>query len=163
MTNITSECRSANIVRDHATILPDDATPKPDGIFGKDISPDSGEIAYHQVMQARIEGEIALVLAKPLDRERHTVEDVAGATDHIVAAFEIVGSRIANWDIKIADTVADNASSGRFVLGGARKRLAASTSSIARWSCCGAVNKSRWGPAPPASAIRSMPRCGLPT
>jgi len=34
--NIPSECRSANIVRDHATILPDDATPKPDEIFGKD-------------------------------------------------------------------------------------------------------------------------------
>jgi len=76
------------------------------------------------VIQPRIEGEIALVLAKPLDRERHTIEDVAVATDHIVAAFEIVGSRIANWDIKIADTVADNASSGRFVLGGERKRLA---------------------------------------
>src|SRR5262245_58617692 len=36
MTNIASECRSANIVRDHAMILPDDATAKPDGIFGKD-------------------------------------------------------------------------------------------------------------------------------
>jgi thiocyanate hydrolase subunit beta len=36
MTNIASECRSAHIVRDHAMILPDDATPKPDGIFGKD-------------------------------------------------------------------------------------------------------------------------------
>src|SRR5262249_52800584 len=36
MTNIVSECRSANIVRDHAMILPDHATPKPDGIFGKD-------------------------------------------------------------------------------------------------------------------------------
>ena len=36
MTNIASECRIANIVRDHALILPDDATPKPDGIFGKD-------------------------------------------------------------------------------------------------------------------------------
>ena len=36
-TNIASECRSANIVRDHAMILPDDATPKPDGIFGKDM------------------------------------------------------------------------------------------------------------------------------
>src|SRR5260370_3185235 len=36
MTNIASECRSANIARDHATILSDDATPKPDGIFGKD-------------------------------------------------------------------------------------------------------------------------------
>jgi hypothetical protein len=35
-TNIPSECRSANIVRDHAMILPDDATPKSDGIFGKD-------------------------------------------------------------------------------------------------------------------------------
>jgi len=93
-------------------------------LFDDMISPDSGKIALHQVMQPRIEGEIALVLAKPLDRERHTVEDVAGATDHIVAAFEIVGSRIANWDIKIADTVADNASSGRFVLGGERKRLA---------------------------------------
>jgi hypothetical protein len=36
MTNIASECRSANIVRDHAVILPDDSTPKPVGIFGKD-------------------------------------------------------------------------------------------------------------------------------
>jgi hypothetical protein len=36
MTNIASECRSANIVRDHAVILPDDATPKLDEIFGKD-------------------------------------------------------------------------------------------------------------------------------
>src|ERR1700756_2842620 len=36
MTSIASECRSANIVRNHAMILPDDATPKPDGIFGKD-------------------------------------------------------------------------------------------------------------------------------
>jgi hypothetical protein len=35
MTNIASECRIANIVRDHAMILPDGATPKPDGIFGK--------------------------------------------------------------------------------------------------------------------------------
>jgi len=36
MTNIASECRSANIANDHAMILPDDATRKPDGIFGKD-------------------------------------------------------------------------------------------------------------------------------
>src|SRR5262245_47337148 len=39
MTNIASECRSENIVRDHALILPDGATPKPDGIFGKHTSP----------------------------------------------------------------------------------------------------------------------------
>jgi 2-keto-4-pentenoate hydratase len=93
-------------------------------LFDDMVAPDSGEIPYHQVMQPRIEGEIALVLAKPLDRERHTIDDVARGIDHIVAAFEIVGSRIANWDIKIADTVADNASSGRFVLGSEYKRLA---------------------------------------
>jgi Vanillate O-demethylase oxygenase C-terminal domain len=43
MTNIASKCRSANIVRDHATILPDDATPKPDGIFGKGHVASSGQ------------------------------------------------------------------------------------------------------------------------
>jgi 2-keto-4-pentenoate hydratase len=93
-------------------------------LFDDMVTADGGEIGYQQVMQPRIEGEIALVLAKPLDRERHTTDDVARATDHVVAAFEIVGSRIANWDIKIADTVADNASSGRFVLGREHRRLA---------------------------------------
>jgi hypothetical protein len=39
ITNITSECRIANIVRDPAMILTDDATPKPDEIFGKDKEP----------------------------------------------------------------------------------------------------------------------------
>src|SRR5262245_55003593 len=45
MTNIASECRAANIVRDHAMILPDGATPKPDGIFGKDKLEQTGVIA----------------------------------------------------------------------------------------------------------------------
>jgi hypothetical protein len=45
MPNIASECRSANIVRNHAMILPDDATPKPDEIFGKDRRNISATIA----------------------------------------------------------------------------------------------------------------------
>ncbi len=36
----------------------------------------------------------------------------------VFAAFEIVDSRVANWDISLADTVADNASAGLYVLGG---------------------------------------------
>ena len=39
------------------------------------------------------------------------------ATEFVCAAFEIVDSRVADWKIKLADTISDNASSGRYVLG----------------------------------------------
>jgi 2-keto-4-pentenoate hydratase len=92
-------------------------------LFDDMVSTETETIPYASVMQPRIETEIALVLARPLEREHHSVGDIAGAVAYAVAAFEIVGSRIANWDIKIADTIADNASSGRFVLGARRCRL----------------------------------------
>ena len=47
----------------------------------------------------------------------------AAAVDYAVAALEIVDSRVAGWDITITDTVADNASSAMFVLGGRRVPL----------------------------------------
>src|SRR3984957_6592844 len=49
--------------------------------------------------------------------------EVAAATAYVVAALEIVDSRIAGWDIGIVDTIADNGSSGLFVLGDRRQRL----------------------------------------
>lgn len=84
---------------------------------------DGEEVPLSTLMQPKVETEVALVLEKPLNGERHTTADIEAATAYAVAAIEIVGSRIANWDIKIADTIADNASSGRFVLGSERKRL----------------------------------------
>jgi 2-keto-4-pentenoate hydratase len=75
------------------------------------------QIPFGLLMQPKVEAEITLVLKGPLVRDRHTIEDVVAATDHAVASIEIVGSRIANWDIRITDTVADNASSSHFVLG----------------------------------------------
>lgn len=78
---------------------------------------DGEEIAWSRLQQPKAEAEIALVLARDLPHRRHTVADLIGATAYALPAIEVVGSRIANWDIRLADTVADNASSGLFVLG----------------------------------------------
>jgi 2-keto-4-pentenoate hydratase len=70
-----------------------------------------------RLLQPRIEAEIAFVLARDLDLPDPTPQDVLAATGAVVAALEIVDSRVAGWDISIVDTVADNASSGLFTLG----------------------------------------------
>ena len=69
------------------------------------------------LIQAKSEGEIAFVLKQDLVGPNVTPEDVLAATDYVSACFEIVDSRIENWQIKIQDTVADNASCGVFVMG----------------------------------------------
>ncbi|GAA2845565.1 2-keto-4-pentenoate hydratase [Streptosporangium fragile] len=68
-------------------------------------------------LQPRAEAEIALVLGSDLVGGPFTVADVIRAVDFVLPAIEIVDSRIAGWDITLVDTVADNASSGAFVLG----------------------------------------------
>jgi 2-keto-4-pentenoate hydratase len=70
-----------------------------------------------QFLQPRIEGEIAFVLDRDLIGPGITPADVVRATAGVTAALEIIDSRIRDWKIKIQDTVADNASSGAFVLG----------------------------------------------
>ncbi|MDM0033772.1 fumarylacetoacetate hydrolase family protein [Variovorax sp. J22P271] len=84
---------------------------------------DGEEIAPSRLMQPKAEAEIALVLERDLPHEKHTVADLIGATAYALPAIEVVGSRIANWDIRLVDTVADNASSGLFVLGTRPVRL----------------------------------------
>lgn len=86
---------------------------------------DGEEVAPGRVLQPKVEAEIALVLDRALPHERNTVADILRATAYALPAIEIVGSRIADWDIRLADTIADNASSGLFVLGSRPVRLAA--------------------------------------
>ncbi|MCB2101928.1 MAG: fumarylacetoacetate hydrolase family protein [Rhodobacterales bacterium] len=81
------------------------------------------EITLDRVMQPKVEAEVAFIMGDDLDDERLTTADVMGAIDYAVAAIEVVGSRVANWDIRILDTVADNASSGLYVLGHEPKAL----------------------------------------
>ncbi|MFK8019606.1 MAG: fumarylacetoacetate hydrolase family protein [Pseudomonadales bacterium] len=72
------------------------------------------------LIQPRAEAEIAFVLKDDLIGPNVTESDVLAATEAIIPCFEIVDSRIRDWNIKIQDTVADNASCGVYVLGDAR-------------------------------------------
>ncbi|TCM69187.1 2-keto-4-pentenoate hydratase [Acinetobacter calcoaceticus] len=78
---------------------------------------DAEAIPTSQMIQPKVEAEIALVLQHDLDKEKHHYADIINATAYALAAIEVVDSRIENWKISIVDTVADNASSAAFVLG----------------------------------------------
>jgi 2-keto-4-pentenoate hydratase len=91
-------------------------------LFADMILPDGASVARGVVLQPRIEAEIAFILKADLRGERITPEQVLAATDYVVPAIEICGSRIARWDIKIEDTIADNASSGLVVVSGSRSK-----------------------------------------
>ncbi|MEH6415375.1 MULTISPECIES: 2-keto-4-pentenoate hydratase [Pseudomonas] len=86
-------------------------------LFAQMARGDGQPISWTDCQQPKVEAEIALVLERDLCNERHTLADIIRATAFALPAIEIVGSRIANWDISLLDTVADNASSGLFVLG----------------------------------------------
>jgi 2-keto-4-pentenoate hydratase len=82
-----------------------------------------GKVNTGALLQPKIEGELAFILKEDLAGGKVTREDVLRATDYVVAAFEIVDSRVADWKIKLVDTVSDNASSGRYVLGSNKLKL----------------------------------------
>ena len=84
---------------------------------------DGGVVPFARLIQPRAEAEVALVLDKDLADGAATAETVAAATAYAVAAIEIVDSRIADWKITFADTVADNGSSALFVLGSEKRLL----------------------------------------
>ncbi|MFD6878781.1 MULTISPECIES: 2-keto-4-pentenoate hydratase [unclassified Streptomyces] len=68
----------------------------------------------------RIEAEVGFVLGADLPGEGCTGADVLAATERVVPALELIDSRIADWRITIADTIADNASSAGYVIGEGR-------------------------------------------
>lgn len=95
------------------------------GVLFDDMQiPDGGVLSAGRAIQPKAEAEIAFVMARDLRDVDATPETVAAAIDHVVAAIEIVDSRIENWKITFADTVADNGSSAFFVLGSESRSLA---------------------------------------
>lgn len=70
----------------------------------------------------RVEVEVGFILGAALPGEGCTEEDVIAATEWVAPAIELIDSRISDWNIRIADTIADNASSAGYVLGPERVR-----------------------------------------
>jgi 2-keto-4-pentenoate hydratase len=92
-------------------------------LFADMLAAEGLPISRGRLMQPRIEAEIALILERDIAHEQPTIADLIRGTAYAVPALEIVSSRIKNWDIRITDTIADNASSGLFVLGGPARSM----------------------------------------
>ena len=102
------------------------------GVLFDDMEIDDGGILLtSRVIQPKAEAEIALILGADLAGPTITRMDVEAAVASVCAAIEIVDSRIADWKITFADTVADNGSSAMYVLGKVRLPLAG----LDLWTC----------------------------
>jgi len=86
-------------------------------IFDDMLYADGDTAPFSRFLQPRVEIEIAFRLSSPLAGPGITRDQVLTATEAVAPAIEIIDSRIADWKITLADTIADNASSAAIVLG----------------------------------------------
>lgn len=86
-------------------------------LFDDMLMRNGGECAMNALIQPRVEPEIAFVLSRELRGPGVTRDEVMEATSYVTPALEIIDTRIKDWKIALADTIADNASSARVVLG----------------------------------------------
>lgn len=75
------------------------------------------------LIQPKAEPEIAFILEKEVRGPGRSAADVLAATKYVLPVLEIIDSRIADWKIKLADTIADNASCGKVVVGGSVRKV----------------------------------------
>jgi len=103
-------------------------------LFDDMLVPSGAEVDSGRLIAPKAEAEIAFVLSADMDSFAAGLSPdapvsaadraaAAAAVDYAVAALEIVDSRVADWDITITDTVADNASSALYVLGDKRVQV----------------------------------------
>ena len=81
------------------------------------------DIDCTEMIWPRVEPEVAFQLKADLKGPGVTAEQVIAATEYLIPALEVIDSRVKDWKIKLCDTIADNASCGRFVLGKQRTPL----------------------------------------
>lgn len=123
--NTERRVEAGGVIRGRKVGLTSDAMQKMLGVdepdfgvlFDDMLVEDAGAVDMTGLVHPRVEAEIAFVLASDLEGPGTTVDDVLAATLGVRAALEIIDSRVVDWRIKLMDTIADNASSARFVLG----------------------------------------------
>ena len=81
------------------------------------VLPNDAAVPVTTFCAPRVEPEVAFLMREPLRGPGLTAEDVMAAAEAVAPALEVVDSRIADWRITLADTIADNASSAAVVLG----------------------------------------------
>lgn len=87
------------------------------GLLNTMAVPNGGEVPTGRLLQPRVEGELAFVLKRDLRGPGVTPHEVIAAVDFLLPSIEIIDSRVKDWTFRIADTIADNASSGLFAVG----------------------------------------------
>src|SRR5919202_2023529 len=75
------------------------------------------EMPFEPLLQPFLEGELAFLVGRPLAGPGVTLQKALAATEALAVAVEVVDSRIEDWNIKLPDTIADNASYGGFTTG----------------------------------------------
>ncbi len=126
--NIADRLRDGATVRGHKVGLSSKAMQEMMGVdepdYGHLLSDmevfSDAPVSVGRYCMPRVEVEVAFVLGRTLPGAGCTEDDVLASTDHVTASIELIDSRIEDWNIKIADTIADNASSAGFVLGAKR-------------------------------------------
>lgn len=92
-------------------------------LFSDMLKAEVDDIDLSCFIAPRIETEIAMIVSRDLDNPALTMVDLLRSIEYVLPALEIVDSRIADWNIRITDTIADNASCGLMVLGSTRVKL----------------------------------------
>ena len=86
------------------------------GVLFNTMEVQGGQLAYSELVQPKAEAEIAFMMGEDLEGD-FNITDLIDAIAYATVSIEIVGSRVADWNIRITDTIADNASASHFILG----------------------------------------------
>ena len=128
--NIKRKLKSGQVIKGYKVGLSSKAMQTMMGVNEPDYGHLLDDFFYHtgdtiqtnKFFIPRIEVEIAYVLKKSLPAPNCTVKDVIDSTEYVQPAIELIDSRIKDWQIKLIDTISDNASSAAVIIGGERTK-----------------------------------------